>query len=124
MNSFKKFFSAWVDLYYVPAVINIASCLGACGAIISDWGADYGTAFILLSILTVAVQPITIVAALLQHRWGKAAVSLLTLVISVAFTFFTIIGIAVGQHHPPIYEEVDSTEVVIDTVIVVEDSIE
>lgn len=107
MESLKRFFRKLVTYFYVPPVVCIILSLGACGSIIYDLN-DLGIACMLLSFVLLAIQVVVFVAALFQRRWLIAIISLLALVITATITFLSVIGIAVGQHHPPHYGEVDS----------------
>jgi membrane-bound ClpP family serine protease len=114
----KKFFRGLVTHFYILPVLALLMNLGACGTIMYNTHEELGVICMVLSIALVAVQPITFVAALLQRRWGIAVLAFILMVVTGMLTFISIIGIAVGQHHPPRMDEIDTTYV--DTTEVVE----
>ena len=114
----KKFFRGLVTHFYILPVLALLMNLGACGTIMYNTHEELGVICMVLSIALVALQPITFVAALLQRRWGIAVLAFILMVVTGMLTFISIIGIAVGQHHPPRMDEIDTTYV--DTTEVVE----
>ncbi len=114
----KKFFRGLVTHFYILPVLALLMNLGACGTIMYNTHEELGVICMVLSIALVAVQPITFVAALLQRRWGIAVLAFILMVVTGMLTFISIIGIAVGQHHPPRMDEIDTTYV--DTTEVIE----
>lgn len=114
----KKFFRGLVTHFYILPVLALLMNLGACGTIMYNTHEGLGVICMVLSIALVALQPITFVAALLQRRWGIAVLAFILMVVTGMLTFISIIGIAVGQHHPPRMDEIDSTYV--DTTEVIE----
>lgn len=114
----KKFFRGLVTHFYILPVLALLMNLGACGTIMYNTHEELGVICMVLSIALVAIQPITFVAALLQRRWGIAVLAFILMVVTGMLTFISIIGIAVGQHHPPRMDEIDTTYV--DTTEVVE----
>ena len=114
----KKFFRGLVTHFYILPVLALLMNLGACGTIMYNTHEGLGVICMVLSIALVAVQPITFVAALLQRRWGIAVLAFILMVVTGMLTFISIIGIAVGQHHPPRMDEIDTTYV--DTTEVIE----
>ena len=114
----KKFFRGLVTHFYILPVLALLMNLGACGTIMYNTHEELGVICMVLSIALVAVQPITFVAALLQRRWGIAVLAFILMVVTGILTFISIIGIAVGQHHPPRMDEIDTTYV--DTTEVIE----
>jgi membrane-bound ClpP family serine protease len=107
----KKFFRGLVTHFYILPVLALLMNLGACGTIMYNTHEELGVICMVLSIALVAVQPITFVAALLQRRWGIAVLAFILMVVTGIITFISIIGIAVGQHHPPRMDEIDTTYV-------------
>lgn len=114
----KKFFRGLVTHFYILPVLALLMNLGACGTIMYNTHEELGVICMVLSIALVALQPITFVAALLQRRWGIAVLAFILMVVTGMLTFISIIGIAVGQHHPPRMDEIDTTYV--DTTEVIE----
>ena len=114
----KKFFRGLVTHFYILPVLALLMNLGACGTIMYNTHEGLGVICMVLSIALVALQPITFVAAVLQRRWGIAVLAFILMVVTGILTFISIIGIAVGQHHPPRMDEIDTTYV--DTTEVVE----
>ena len=114
MESLERFFRKLVSYFYVPPVLVILFCLGACGTIMyNNHMETWGIACILLCFVFLAVQIVVFVAALFQRRWVIAILSFLALALTAVMTFLSIVGIAVGQHHPPRYQEPDS--LIVDT---------
>lgn len=107
----KKFFRGLVTHFYILPVLALLMNLGACGTIMYNTHEELGVICMVLSIALVALQPITFVAALLQRRWGIAVLAFILMVVTGMLTFISIIGIAVGQHHPPRMDEIDTTYV-------------
>lgn len=107
----KKFFRGLVTHFYILPVLALLMNLGACGTIMYNTHEGLGVICMVLSIALVALQPITFVAALLQRRWGIAVLAFILMVVTGILTFISIIGIAVGQHHPPRMDEIDTTYV-------------
>lgn len=107
----KKFFRGLVTHFYILPVLALLMNLGACGTIMYNTHEGLGVICMVLSIALVALQPITFVAALLQRRWGIAVLAFILMVVTGMLTFISIIGIAVGQHHPPRMDEIDTTYV-------------
>lgn len=115
----KKFFRGLVTHFYIVPVLVLLMNLGACGTIMYNTHEEAGVFCMMLSIALMAIQPITFVAALVQRRWWIAVFAFILMVVTAAFTFLSIVGIAVGQHHPPRMDETDTTYV--DTTEVVEE---
>ncbi len=114
----KKFFRAIVTYFYVPLVLAILFSFGSCASIMYDFEDYFGIALFLL-FASVAVQPIIVIAAMLQRRWLIAGLAFLGFAVSAVLTLFTIVAIAAGQHHPPVYNDLDD---IVDT-LAVDDSL-
>ena len=91
---------------------------------------DYFGICLFLLLASVAVQPFIVIAALLQRRWLISGLAFLGLVVSAVLTMFTIVAIAAGQHHPPVFNDLDDIvdtlavddSLYVDTIEVVEDT--
>lgn len=117
MESLKKFFRTLVTYFYVPPVIVLLLCLGACSTIMFNIDTYWDEVCVGLALLLVVVQPIIFVAALIQRRWWRAFFTLLAFFACVVYTFLCLLGVSI-KPHPPKYEDfTDTLEVaeVVDT---------
>ena len=117
MESLKKFFRTLVTYFYVPPVIVLLLCLGACSTIMFNIDTYWDEVCVGLALLLVVVQPIIFVAALIQRRWWRAFFTLLAFLACVVYTFLCLLGVSI-KPHPPKYEDfTDTLEVaeVVDT---------
>ena len=90
MESLKRFFRKLVTYFYVPPVLVVLLCLGACGSIMYDFNTEsLGIACILLSFVFLALQIVVFVAALFQRRWVIAVLTFFAFALTAVMTFLS-----------------------------------
>ena len=102
---------------YVCSGVAVTGFIVLVCAVIGDW--DKGVEIITLPIifLSLIMSVVGIIASLFGKRWLLAGGGCGCLVATLAIGFISAILVAVGQHHPPQRDDVDT----IDTCIVEED---
>jgi len=91
-------------------------------SVISDFK-DLFYAFLFLGIFLIIVQGVFMIFALFTRQWGHAFGILCGIIASLGIGFLCMIVTAVGQHHPPKFNDEDM--IVEDSLLeVVEDSLE
>ena len=86
--------------WFLPAPLFIALCVVGVAGVLSDKDIWFDVA-LLLNIGLLGVQVVMLVLTLVVRRWWAVLGTLAGLAVSLVFALFCIIGLAVGQHHPP-----------------------
>ena len=116
MESLKKFFRTLVTYFYVPPVIVLLLCLGACSTIMFNIDTYWDEVCVGLALLLVVVQPIIFVAALIQRRWLRAFFTFILFVVCLVFTFLSLLGVSI--HPKPYLPEPEEDTLLVDTLAV------